>query len=895
MPATDRPTALISYSHDSPEHEQRVLALCNRLRERGIDTMVDQFLPGAPSEGWPLWMEREIERRDFTLMICTEAYQRRFMEDEEAGVGRGVVWEARILRNLLYEDSERAGRIVPVLLEAAARAHVPTVFRGHFYDVSDERGFESLLRHLLQEPGAEAAALGALGPQGSRWSAFERPWVVPDAMRTRFFTGRENLLARLRQQLVERGRAALSGLGGIGKTQSALAYATRHRADYPDGVFWVNAETAAGATTSFVEIAGVLGLAAAASTHIELVVRSVLDWFNGTGRWLQILDNVEDRREIEPFLPRRGEGHVLLTSRGSAFGEIGIARALSVTDLEEDESVEFLLRRTGREGDAGELAAARELAEELGHLPLALAQAAAYVAETDASFADYLKAFRKRRVTLLERAGGLVPHEGVTVTWAANFEAVERDSPAAADVLRLSAFLAPDAIPFELLYKGAQHLGEHIAAALPEADDPLAMNELLRPVARYSLVRTDAAAHTFGMHRLVQEIERGAIAGDESRKWIEGAAGALNAAFPEAAFANWAACDRLVPHVVAISDWIASLELEVAEAAPLLMRSGVYLRGRGRYAEAARLSERGVAIYERTAAQEDLEVALALTNLAMVYLKTGQLQEAATLHERALAIREPALGPDHPDVAFSIANLAAVLRYQGRFREAEPLSLHALAIRERTLPPDHPDVASSLVNVSAVYGELGRYAEGQPMLERALGIWERILDPDDPRIAGTVNNLGVFNAYRGRYAEAIVLHERALAMQERVLGPDHSDVAISLDCLSDLYSRQGRYAEAEAMSERAVALSARAFGEDHPDVAFGLTILAFGMMRARSQCRSKSRAGKSAGNLGTDDSRLRRFGAHDASARERLSARAKFRRSGAHLRALRCRHGGLRR
>ena len=87
-----------------------------------------------------------------------------------------------------------------------------------------------------------------LGPQGSRWSAFERPWLVPDAMRTRYFTGRQQLLARLRAQLLERHRAALSGLGGVGKTQTAIEYAVRHRAEYPDGVFWVNAETIGGLT-----------------------------------------------------------------------------------------------------------------------------------------------------------------------------------------------------------------------------------------------------------------------------------------------------------------------------------------------------------------------------------------------------------------------------------------------------------------------------------------------------------------------------------------------------------------------------------------------------------------------------------------------------------------------
>src|SRR5579863_104100 len=119
------PTALISYSHDSPEHERAVLALCNRLRTSGVDALIDQFLPGAPGEGWPLWMERQIEKRDFTLMVCTESYLRRFMEDETRGVGRGVVWEARILRNLLYEDAEGHGRIIPILLSSAAAAFVP--------------------------------------------------------------------------------------------------------------------------------------------------------------------------------------------------------------------------------------------------------------------------------------------------------------------------------------------------------------------------------------------------------------------------------------------------------------------------------------------------------------------------------------------------------------------------------------------------------------------------------------------------------------------------------------------------------------------------------------------------------------------------------------------------
>ena len=297
-------------------------------------------------------------------------------------------------------------------------------------------------------------------------SAVEPPWLVPNALRTRYFTGRDDLLARLRQQLVECHRAVLSGLGGVGKTQTAIEYASRHRAEYPDGVFWVNAETNGGLTGGFVAIAAMLRLPAAESNDQAATVKAVLEWLNRSGGWLLILDNVEDRREIQPFVPERDEGDILITSRESVFQELGIARALDVRDLETDEAVRFLLTRTGRQRDErGERTAATELAKELGNLPLALEQAAAYVAETDAGFSDYLSAFRKRRVTLLEKAGGLVSHDTVAVTWAANFAAVEAISPAAADVLRVSCLLAPEAIPFELLSRGDEFWRRHRRSA----------------------------------------------------------------------------------------------------------------------------------------------------------------------------------------------------------------------------------------------------------------------------------------------------------------------------------------------------------------------------------------------------------------------------------------------
>ncbi|HLY02773.1 MAG TPA: tetratricopeptide repeat protein [Candidatus Cybelea sp.] len=656
------------------------------------------------------------------------------------------------------------------------------------------------------------------------------PWLIPDAIRTRYFTGREDLLARLRQQLVERHRAALSGLGGAGKTQCAIEYAARHCAGYPGGVFWVNAETLGGLTSGFVAIAAALSLPSAESNDQEEVVKSALAWLKVNDGWLLILDNVDDRRMIRPFVPERGKGDVLITSREPVFSELGIPRALELQDLNTEEGVRFLLTRTGREdaGD-GDRAAATELATELGNLPLALEQAAAYIAETNAAFTAYLAAFRKRRVALLEKSGELLSHDTVAVTWAANFEAVERASAAAADVLRVTALLAPDAVPFELFLNGAPALGNEIAEALADGDD-LAMAEVLRPLARYSLVRSDATSRVFGVHRLVQEMVLAVLPEAERRRYVERTVRALDAALPDVEFANWVQCERLIPHVASLARRVEFDDAQAEVAGRILNRAGRYLWERGRYSESQALFERALGIVEGALGSDHPDVARSLDNLAIAHSKQGRYADAQALIERALAIYERALGPDHPDVARRLNNIANIHYEQGRYAEAQPLHERALAIRERALGPDHPDVAISFNNLGIVVSCQGRYAEAQTLYERALKIWERALGPDHPNLAQSLDNLGEAHAKQGRHEQAQVLHERALDIRERALGPDHPQVAESLNHLGEVHRDQGHYREAQAMYERALSIWERALGSDHPDRAYSFHNLGIVLM-----------------------------------------------------------------
>ncbi len=631
----------------------------------------------------------------------------------------------------------------------------------------------------LVAPGMKREFPGLRAPRTGRG-----PWLVPDAVRTPFFTGRQGLLAFVHQQLAERHRVALTGLGGVGKTQAGIEYALRHRERYAGGVFWVNAETPGSLMTGFVEIGQALHLSAATSTDQKQVVDAVLEWLGANTGWLLILDNVEDRRDVRRFIPDRAKGDILITSRESVFQELGIPRALEVQDLQDDEAVSFLLNRTGREAlDAAESTAAIRLATELGNLPLALEQAAAYIAETGATFLDYLNAYRKRRMAVLERARELVSHDTVSVTWAANFAAVTAISPASAEVMRIAAFLAPDAVPFDAFLKGAAALGGQIAEVLSEADD-LGVAELLRPLARYSLIRTDAKSRTFGVHRLVAEIVRAAILEPDRRSYVERALYGLNAAVPEIEFETWATCDQLVPHAMALGYWVDAYEV---------------------------MSEAAVRVFDL---------------LGRYLLERGRLKEAKPLLDRALSIGERVLGLDHPAVARTMHNLGVHEIYYARYEEAQPRLQQALAIRERALGPEHPDVASTLNVLANTYWHLGRYADAQPLYERALAIWERALGPHSPYVATGFNNLASVLSRRGRLAEALEMNERALAIRERVLPQDHPHVALSISNMGENYFKLGRLAEAEAMVRRALEIRERTLGPDHRDVRESLNALA---------------------------------------------------------------------
>jgi tetratricopeptide (TPR) repeat protein len=482
--------------------------------------------------------------------------------------------------------------------------------------------------------------------------------------------------------------------------------------------------------------------------------------------------------------------------------------------------VAFVLKRTGREKTAteGEKTAAGQLADELGDLPLALEQAGAYIEACGCSIGHYLDLFRTRRQELLRRGQSSQEYpDTVATTWELSFQKVQEASPAAADLLNLCAFLAPDDIPKELLVEGAKHVPQSLAAAV---QDPVAMNDALAVLRRYSLM--EVADEALAMHRLVQAVVRDRLGEEEQKQWAGDAVEMVGSAFPPGNFdenpETWPWCARLLPHALAAAGRAEALRVALPAAGGLLNQAGYYLQIRAEFTEAKKAFERTLSISANVLDLNHPIVASAENNLGTVLQAMGALQEAKAHYERALAIFE-IIGPNNAEVAAAQNNLGLLLRELGDMVGARVHFERALVIGETVYGTNHPKVALLVNNQGVMLKALGDLAGAREHYERALTIDEAAYGPNHHKVAIRVNNLGDVLQDLGDLEGAKVHYERALAIDKAAYGPNHPVVARDVNNLGSVLRALGDLAGAKAHFERALAIWKEKFGLSHPMVA----------------------------------------------------------------------------
>ena len=462
-------------------------------------------------------------------------------------------------------------------------------------------------------------------------------WNVP-FRRNPFFTGREPIFTQI-HRLLHVGTTtalsqppAISGLGGIGKTQTVVEYAYRSRDSYPF-VLWVQSNNHETLLLNFVALAKLLNLPERDAREQQMVVHAVKRWFETHSGWLLIFDNADDLAMVRDYLPEGTKGHTLLTTRAQAMG--GLARKIELDTMRAEEGAELLLRRAGiipvdatlESALTADRAAAIDIVRVMDGLPLALDQAGAYIEETNESVSNYLGIYQQQRAALLNRRGWLVPGhpDSVATTWSLAFEHVEGANPAAIDLMRFCAFLAPDAIPEELISEGAPYLGPVLQ---PVVADRSKLNAALAELLKYSLIRRDATTHTLTIHRLVQAVIKDEMDEETQHQWAERAVRATSQVFPFEEPSPWPHSQRYLPQTLVCEELIKQWNLTLDEAAALLNNAGIYLKNRGQYREAEPLQQYALTIGENRYGRDHPKTDFLLDNLALLYHEQGKYEEA---------------------------------------------------------------------------------------------------------------------------------------------------------------------------------------------------------------------------------------------------------------------------
>ena len=779
------PKVFISYSHDSPAHEAKVLALADRLRSNGVDAVLDQY-ESFPTRGWIQWMKDQVRDADFVLVVCTETYERRWDGEEAIGVGLGATFEGQTLQQILYDAAGTNERLIPVWVDEDDGRHIPLELRkySHFRPYSDD-GYLELYRLLTNQPKVKKPKLGVpLELKKAKADFRNSIWNVPP--RNVFFTGRTQTLQAIRKALTEKSTAAISGLGGMGKTQTAIEYAYANRHQYSVAL-WCVADSRDALVSGFAAFARLLDLPEKTEKDLSVVAAAVRGWLESNSGWLLILDNVEDLMVVREFAPNVS-GHVLITTRPHATG--AFAEPVELRKMTPDEGADFLLRRAKKKDGH---ASAREISIEVDGLPLALDQAGAFIEETPSTFEEYLELYRKKGGALRAQRGDLATDhpDSVTITFSLAFAKLAEANPAAADLVRGCGFLAPDAIPEEIFTQAGDEWGE-----------PIAWLKMMKDAGRFGLMRRDAESKSLYIHRLVQEVVKDEMSVETRWAWAERLVQALSKVFPEIEFRNWPQCERLLPHARTVARLLEDIGLESAEAALLLNESGSYLCRRAQFAEAEPLFQRALTIHEGVLGTEHSYTVASQSNLAVLYLDQHRNIEAEPLLRRSLEIAEKTLGPEHLETARGVNNLAGFYHNQGRYAEAEPLFQRALAIMEKAHGSEHPNTAIGLNNLAKLYGDQGRCADAEPLYRRAIAIREKTLGPEDPNTANSLHNLAALYEKQGRYAEAEDLCRGALAIVEKAFGPDHPYTINVIRNHVVILRKLGRHDEADKLLAR---------------------------------------------------------------------------------------------
>jgi tetratricopeptide (TPR) repeat protein len=721
-------------------------------------------------------------------------------------------------------------------------------------------------------------------------------YYIPFA-KNRYFIGRRNELAVLQQRLlIEQDCQKLSivGLGGTGKTQVALQFAYTVKETRPEwSIFWVPALSIESFEQACVEIAQVLCIPQVADEEEDVKV-VVKQWLSSirAGRWLLVVDNADNpdilfgagqSKGIIEYLPESEGGLVVYTTRTLEVA-VSLTRSdvLELGAMDRGDATDFLSRSLRKKSLLRDETTTNKLLNELMCLPLAIAQAAAYLNINQVSIAKYLQLLHSTEQDLIRiiskefrddtRYGGTA--NAIATTWVVSFSQIRERDAVAADLLRFMSCVEWKAIPRSLL-PSAQSAGR-----MEEAIGTLRGYSFLTARNSGSLGRESMSIEEedregkedsgeeewYDIHRLVHLATRIWISKyDGAAKVLKEAVQHVTDVFPYDDYEKRAVWRAYLPHALRLLE--SGRDNDAEEQSELCLWVGLCLKFDGRIRDsvkwleesscrrrhldegdsdwlfaqhalagayksdgqvkkAVELLERVVSVQEEVLAPDHPSRLASQHELARAYLADGQVKKAVELLERVVTVKEEVLAPDHPDQLTSQHALAIAYEADGQVQKAVELLERVVALEKEVLAPHHPDQLASQHALAGAYHADGHVKKAVELLEHVVSVREEVLAPDHPSRLASQHELARAYLADGQVKKAVELLERVVSMREEVLVPDHPDQLASQHALAIAYEADGQVQKAVELLEHVVAIEACVLRDDHPSRLLSLEALA---------------------------------------------------------------------
>ncbi|KAI1747810.1 P-loop containing nucleoside triphosphate hydrolase protein [Xylaria castorea] len=715
------------------------------------------------------------------------------------------------------------------------------------------------------------------------------------------FVERKTILDRIQQACsASPSRAALAGLGGVGKSQLAIEQAYRVRDAFRKNnqeiwVFWVHAGTRARVEQGFKAIADAVKICGRNQPNAD-ILQLVYQWLcnEHNGQWLMVLDSADDAnvfyhvsqdrkqsatareetKALSAYLPQSSNGSIIITTRNKdlAFRLTGHhSHVIEVGPMNRTDALALLKTKSGSQFDE---VSGIELVEALGHMPLAIGQAAAYIQQRAprTSVKKYLEEFRRneqKQLSLLNHDSGDLRRDpdvsnSVITTWQISFEYIRSQRRTATELLSLMSFFDCQGIQDHLVQPNPQNKNHDYKAH--SNDESISISEIsndafeedIAALQNYSLISTNETGDTFEMHGLVQLSTRKWLdTHKETEKFKMQCISRLARVFPEPEFSNWPACRKLFPHVeqAALYDLEDKESQQLEDFQQMLYYGGWYSSDQGRYAAAETMLQKAIATAKKVFDAED-NMANAMNTLAFVYMRQKRWKLAEQLFRETLKIREAVLEPDHPSILLSMSSLASAYLYQGLLDVAELEFAQLIKKEEMVLGPEHPYTLMSMQSLAFVYRNQKRWQEAELLLVQVVEVCKRVQGPEHPDTLSSMYNIAstytdqerwqeaelllvqhpntLSNMYsltfiyadQERWQEAELLLVQVVEMRRRVLGPEHPDTLNSMYSLASAYNKRKRWQEAELLLVEVIEVGKRVKGPEHPDTLNSISELA---------------------------------------------------------------------